>query len=88
MQNIRRLKAFIDNGTYSENFEMQNGIINVKQGSRTDNLTSYPLYKEAKIYGCKTDWEIWQWLKKNKWDFNSRFRKTFGITLDEYAKQH
>ena len=90
MQVPHRLGTFINQkgkGAYKDHFLLKDGLVLVQQNNKDDKLEKYPLYQNALVFGCKTNQEIWDWLKKNNLDFNSRFKKEFNVTLDEYTQQ-
>lgn len=77
-----RIRRFIDNQVFKQVFEIQDHHVVVKNSLKLKDFTEYNVL--SKFY---TDEEIYLKLLEIKKDYNSKFKKDFGITLDEYEKE-
>lgn len=92
LQNPLRLKACIEDPShqaYKDNFYIKDHHIFVKEDGEMDKLNSYGLYNDAVLLsGSKSLEDVWQNLKARKEDYNSHFKKTTGMSLDDFEKKY
>lgn len=88
-ENPSALKAFCDNPGPSDVFEISNGLVNVKQ--TPENLAALaksPDVQTAKNEGYVTDEDLWRDFLVYRIDYNSNFKRRYGVSFDQYAARH